>query len=64
MYNQISQDVSQFLNNIIKEEPNQINDKILEIVTKLKDNKCKEKDYQYLINKFQDRFSLFLEWKK
>jgi len=64
MHNQISQDVTAFLNNIIKEEPNQINEKILEIASKLKDSKCEEKDYQYLINKFQDRYNQFLVWKK
>ena len=62
--NQISQDVSQFLNKIIKEEPNQIHNKILEIAKKLKENKCTQIDYQYLENKFQERFDQFLKWKK
>ena len=62
--NQISQDVSKFLNKIIKEEPNQIHNKILEIAKKLKENKCTQADYQYLENKFQERFDQFLKWKK
>ena len=62
--NQISQDVSKFLNKIIKEEPNQIHNKILEIAKKLKENKCTQTDYQYLENKFQERFDQFLKWKK
>ena len=37
--NQISQDVTKFLSTIIKEEPNQIHDKILEIAKSLKENK-------------------------
>ena len=62
--NQIAQDVSKFLNKIIKEEPNQIHNKILEIAKKLKENNCKETDYQYLENKFQERFDQFIKWKK
>ena len=62
--NQISQDVSKFLNKIIKEEPNQIHNKILDIAKKLKENKCTQTDYQYLENKFQERFDQFLKWKK
>ena len=62
--NQISQDVSKFLNKIIKEEPDQIHNKILEIAKKLKENKCTQTDYQYLENKFQERFDQFLKWKK
>ena len=63
--NQISQEVSTFLNEIIKEEePNQINNKILEIAKKLEESKCTEADYQYLENKFQEKFVQFLEWKK
>ena len=62
--NQISQDVTKFLSTIIKEEPNQIHDKILEIAKSLKENKCKENQYEYLINKFQERFDQFLKWKK
>ena len=62
--NQISQDVSRFLSNIIKEEPNQIHNKILEIAKKLKENKCTQDDYHYLESKFQERFDQFLKWKK
>jgi hypothetical protein len=59
----ILQEVSQFLNEIIKEEPNEIHNKILEIAKKLKENRLDESDYQYLENKFQDRFNQFLKWK-
>ena len=60
----ILQEVAQFLNEIIKEEPNEIHNKILEIAKKLKENKCTQTDYQYLENKFQERFDQFLKWKK
>ena len=61
--NQLSQDVSAFLSTIIKEEPNQIHFKILEIAKRLKLNECSEADYQYLETKFQERFNQFLKWK-
>ena len=64
LQNQISQDVSKFLNKIIKEEPNQIHNKILEIAKKLKENNCSLEDYKYLVNRFQERFEQFLKWKK
>ena len=59
----ILQEVSQLLNEIIKEEPNEIHNKILEIAKKLKENRLDESDYQYLDNKFQDRFNQFVKWK-
>ena len=62
--NKISQDVNNFLSTIIKEEPNQIHNKILEIAQKIKENKCTQADYRYLENKFQERFEQFLKWKK
>jgi len=63
-HNVISQEVNTFLSDIIKEEPNEIHNKILEIAKKLKENKCNQNDYQYLINKFQERFNQFLKWKE
>ena len=62
--NKISQDVSNFVNTIIKEEPNQIHNKILEIAKKIKENRCTQTDYQYVENKFQERYEQFLKWKK
>ena len=64
LQNQVSQDVNAFLSDLIKEEPNEIHNKILDIAKKLKENNCNQNDYQYLINKFQERFNQFLKWKK
>jgi hypothetical protein len=61
--NQISQEVSAFLSTIIKEEPNQIRLKILDIAKRLKLSECTESDYQYLEAKFQERFDRFIKWK-
>lgn len=60
----ISQEITLLLNDIIKEEPNEIHNKILGISKKLKESKLNEMDYQYLINKFQERFDKYLDWKK
>ena len=60
----IQKEVSSFLNEIIKEEPNEIHNKILEIAKKIKENRLTEQDYQYLEHKFQDRFNQYLKWKK
>ena len=62
--NQISQAVNLILNPIIKEEPDQIHQKILEISKKIKENQCTENEYLYIENKFQQRFKQFLEWKE
>ena len=62
--NKISQYVSKFMNKIIKEEPNQIHNKILEIAKKIKENRCTQVDYQYLETKFQERFDKFIKWKR
>jgi hypothetical protein len=62
--NQISQEVTSFLSDIIKEEPNEIHNKILDIAKKLKENKCTPIEHQYILNKFQERFNQFLKWKE
>ena len=59
----ISQKVSKYLNDIIIEEKNDINEKILEISKNLKENKLSEDDFNYLIRKFEARFKQFLDWK-
>jgi len=62
--NQISQEVTSFLSDIIKEEPNEIHNKILDIAKKLKENRCTESEHQYILTKFQERFNQFLKWKE
>ena len=62
--NQISQDVTSFLSDIIKEEPNEIHNKILEIAKKLKENRCTKAEHIYILTKFQERFNQFLKWKE
>ena len=61
--NKITQEVNEFLSDIIKEEPDQIHLKIQEIAKNLKENKLTEKEYQYLDSKFQERYDQFKKWK-
>ena len=63
IHKNISQEVGKFLNEIIKEEPNEINDTIIGIAKKLKENKLTEGEFNYLINKFNERFDQYLKWK-
>ena len=60
----ITQDVQEFLSDIIKEEPDQIHQKIQLIAKNLKENKLTEDEYNYLISKFQERFDQFKKWKE
>ena len=62
-HKKISLDVSNYLNDIIVEEKNDINDKILEYSKKLKENKLSEDEFNYLISKFEGRFKQFIQWK-
>ena len=60
----ISQDIAKFLNEIIIEEPNEINEKILDIAKNLKENNLTQTEYEYLIDKFEKRFAQYIDWKK
>ena len=59
----ISSDVGKFLNDIISEEPNDINEKILDIAKNLKENKLTLDEFNYLVLKFEERFNQYLKWK-
>ena len=60
----VSQEVSNYLIEIIGEAQNEINEQILEIAKKLKESKIEESDFNFLIEKFETRFNKFKEWKK
>ncbi len=62
--NRITLEVSEFLKDIIKEEPDQINLRIEQIAKDIKNCKASQKDYDYLINQFQKRFEEFQKWKR
>ena len=60
----ISREVGTYLNEIIKEEKDEINERILDISRQLKENKLTENDFHYLMIKFDENFNKYLNWKK
>ena len=62
--NKISKDIKSFLSEIIKEEPDEVHDNVLNIAKKLKESSLSEEEYNYLITKFQERYEQFLKWKE
>ena len=61
---QLSSEITKFLGDLIKEEPDEIHKNIEGIAMKIKDNKLEKNEYNYLIGKFQSRFDDFLKWKE
>ena len=62
--NKITHEVTEFLDDIIKEEPDQIHQRILQIAKDIKENKLSKKDYEYLENTFQRSYDEFKKWKE
>ena len=61
---QLSSEITTLLSNLIKEEPDEINQRIEEIAKDIKENRLTKKDFEYLIEKFQTRYDEFLKWKE
>ena len=61
--NKITHEVNDFIEDIIKEEPDQIHQRILQIAKDIKENKLSKSDYDYLENQFIKRFEEFKKWK-
>ena len=61
---ELSTEITKLLSDIIKEEPDEINQRIEQIAKDIKENRLSKKDFEYLINKFQQRFDEFLKWKE
>ena len=61
---QISTEITNILSNLIKEEPDEINQRIEEIAKDIKENRLAKKDFEYLMDKFQSRYEEFLKWKE
>jgi hypothetical protein len=61
---QLSTEITTLLSNLIKEEPDEINQRIEEIAKDIKDNRLTKKDFEYLMRKFQSRYEEFLKWKE
>ena len=56
IHKEITQEVTLFLGDIIKEESDAINQRVEQIAKDLKENKLSSIDFDYLINQFQKRF--------
>ena len=61
---QLSSEITNLLSNIIKEEPDEINQRIEQIAKDIKENRLAQKDFEYLMNKFQSSYDEFLKWKE
>ena len=61
---QLSIEITGLISNLIKEEPNEINVRIEQIAKDIKENRLNKGDYEYLINKFQERYDEFMKWKE
>ena len=60
----INQEIGKFIEDIIKEEPDDINKKIIDIAKRIKESKAEESEYEYVITQFQKHYEQFLQWKK
>ena len=63
-YKEISTEITNLLANIIKEEPDKIYIRIEQIAKDIKENRLVKNDFDYLINKFQEQYDTFVDWKK
>ena len=61
---QISTDITNFLEPIIQEEADQINQNVEQIAKDIKENRLEKRDFDYLIQRFQDNYDKFYEWKE
>ena len=64
IHKEITQEVTAFLGDIIKEESDAINQRVEQIAKDLKENKLLPIDFDYLLMQFQKRFDEFKKWKK
>ena len=62
--NKVNNDVTDFLKDIIIEEPDQIHIRIEQIAKDIKDNKLSKDDYKYLEKQFRQKFEEFQKWKE
>ena len=63
-YKEISTEISKLLSEIIKEEPDEIYIRIELIAKDIKENRLNKNDFDYVINKFQEQYDAFIDWKK
>ena len=62
--NNISKELREYINEITIKENDPIKVKIIDISKNLIENKLKEDDFCYLINKFEEKFQTYMDWKQ
>ena len=60
----ISNEISDLLKDLIKEERTEVIDKIEAYAKDLKENKLSKEGYDFLIQKFDEQYNTFMKWKK
>ena len=60
----ISNEISNLLKDLIKEERTEVIDKIEEYAKDLKENKLSKEGYDFLIQKFDEQYNTFMKWKQ
>ena len=58
----ISKEVSAYINEVIVKENEDIKDKILSIAKNLNKNKLREEEFKYLIIQFEEKFKQYMSW--
>ena len=62
--NRYNTEINDFLKDIIIEEQDEIHIKIEQIAKKIKENNLSEIEFNYLENKFQQKYTEFIKWKQ
>jgi len=62
--NRYNTEINDFLKDIIVEEQDEIHIKIEQIAKKIKENNLSEIEFNYLENKFQQKYTEFIKWKQ
>ena len=60
----ISNEVTNLLEPIVREKPDDINQKVEEYAKHIKENRLSKTDFDYLIQKFQSNYDTFYVWKE
>ena len=60
----ISNEISDLLKDLIKEERTEVIDKIEAYAKDLKENKLSKEGYDFLIQKFDEQYNTFMKWKQ
>jgi hypothetical protein len=63
-YKEISTEITTLLSNIIKEEPDEIKNRIEQIAKDIKESRLDKSEFDYLLKRFQEQYNKFIQWKE